>query len=91
MKFVIGALAASSIAIATAAQAQKLDQKPDNYDPSEVVCESIKVVGSRLAVKRICATRSEWAAQRKYDRMEVERAQTQVRVKNCAQSSKYGC
>lgn len=45
------------------------------YDPNEKVCETIKPVGSRLATKRVCATRAEWAEQRKQDREETEKAQ----------------
>ena len=30
-------------------------------DPNERVCEKQTVVGSRLAVRRVCATRAEWA------------------------------
>jgi hypothetical protein len=39
------------------------------------VCETIKPLGSRLATKRVCATRAEWAEQRKQDREETEKAQ----------------
>lgn len=44
-------------------------------DPNEVVCEKIIMVGSRLATKRICATRSEWAEKRKQDRDAIDQAQ----------------
>ena len=44
-------------------------------DPDERVCEDIKVIGSRLAVKRICATRSEWKEKRRQDREVVDDAQ----------------
>ena len=44
-------------------------------DPNEKVCETIKPVGSRLATKRVCATRAQWAEQRKQDREETEKAQ----------------
>src|SRR5438477_8428552 len=33
-------------------------------DPSQRICEDITQVGSRLATKRICATRAEWSAMR---------------------------
>ena len=44
-------------------------------DPNEKVCETVKPLGSRLATKRVCATRAEWAEQRKQDREETEKAQ----------------
>jgi hypothetical protein len=46
------------------------------YDPNEKVCESVKVTGSRLGVRRVCATRAEWAQRRLDDRRAVEQAQT---------------
>jgi hypothetical protein len=44
-------------------------------DPNERICEDITVIGSRLAVKRVCATRAEWAEKRKLDREAIDNAQ----------------
>ena len=44
---------------------------------NQVVCQKQEVIGSRLAVKRICKTRAEWADARLQDRQETERVQTQ--------------
>jgi hypothetical protein len=44
-------------------------------DPNEVVCEKITAIGTRLATKRVCATRAEWAEKRKLDREAVDQAQ----------------
>ena len=44
-------------------------------DPNEIVCEKQEVLGSRLAVRRVCRTRSEWAEQRQADRDLVSRSQ----------------
>jgi hypothetical protein len=44
-------------------------------DPNERVCEDVVATGSRLATKRICATRAEWEAMKKADREVVEDAQ----------------
>jgi hypothetical protein len=44
-------------------------------DPNEKVCETITIVGSRLATRRVCATRAEWADHRRQDREETEKAQ----------------
>lgn len=44
-------------------------------DPNERICESIPEIGSRLAKKRVCATRAEWDERRRLDREAVEQAQ----------------
>ncbi|WP_395331715.1 hypothetical protein WBP06_03000 [Novosphingobium sp. BL-8H] len=45
----------------------------DQADP--VVCEKIQEIGSRLKVKKVCLTKSQWDAQRREDRMNIERSQ----------------
>ena len=65
-------IAALSIGAAAPAEQAK-PKKP--LDPNEKVCETIKPLGSRLATKPVCATRAEWAEQRKQDREETEKAQ----------------
>lgn len=47
-------------------------------DPNEKICENIIPVGSRLAKKRVCATRAEWEERRRLDREAVEQAQKQI-------------
>jgi predicted secreted protein len=47
----------------------------DRPDPSEVVCEKVEVTGSRLAVRRVCMTRSQWADRTAQDREATERMQ----------------
>jgi hypothetical protein len=49
-------------------------------DLNKVVCEKVEVLGSRLASKKVCMTRYEWAERRQADRQEVEKAQTSQRV-----------
>ena len=46
-------------------------------NPTEMVCEKVEVMGTRLASNRVCMTRAEWAQRRRADREEVERVQTQ--------------
>lgn len=46
-------------------------------DPNEKVCETQQVLGSRLAVRRVCATRAEWADRRAQEREMVGRTQVQ--------------
>ena len=50
-------------------------------DPNEVVCEKQQELGSRVAMKRICMTRAEWAERRRLDRSEIEKAQTNRGIK----------
>jgi hypothetical protein len=47
-------------------------------DPNEKICETIPTIGSRLAKKRVCATRAEWAEQKRLDRQAVEQIQKQI-------------
>jgi hypothetical protein len=46
-------------------------------NPTEMVCEKVEVMGTRLDSNRVCMTRAEWAQRRRADRDEVERVQTQ--------------
>ena len=49
-------------------------------DPNQVVCEKVKEIGSRLAVKRVCMSKAQWAEQKRLNKAEVDRVQTQ---RNC--------
>jgi hypothetical protein len=60
--------------IASVALADEPKVRPP-LDPNEKVCEKITVVGSRLGTRKVCATRAEWAEQRKLDREATEKAQ----------------
>lgn len=44
-------------------------------DPNEKVCQTESVVGSRLATRRVCATRAEWAERRRLDREAIDQGQ----------------
>lgn len=44
-------------------------------DPNERICENQSVVGSRLATRRVCATRAEWAERRRLDRDAIDQGQ----------------
>ena len=50
-------------------------------DPNERICETITMIGSRLARKRFCGTRAEWAERRREDRQAIEKAQVGPCVK----------
>jgi hypothetical protein len=45
-------------------------------DPSEMICRSQSVIGSRVARRRTCATRQQWLDQARADRALTEKAQT---------------
>src|SRR5215212_3509362 len=67
--------------LSTATPAQGVQTaKPD---PSgEKICEKITVTGSRLATRKLCATRAEWAERRRQDRDIVEGIQM-LRLNPC--------
>ena len=44
-------------------------------DPNEKLCENMAQIGSRLAKRRLCATRAEWAERRLQDRQDAEKIQ----------------
>jgi predicted secreted protein len=65
------ALAATAVAASPASSPQK------GKDPNEKVCETQQVLGSRLAVRRVCATRAEWEERRQRERDIIDRTQVQ--------------
>lgn len=71
-------LSAAAVAAdpAAPAPAEASKPKPKKGDPNEVVCEKQEVLGSRLATRKVCMTRAEWADVRRQDRQAVERVQT---------------
>ena len=50
--------------------------------PNEKVCEDIPTIGSRLAKKRFCGTKAEWAERKRQDRDALEAAQKSPCVVN---------
>ncbi len=64
--------------VATAAPAEPAKNVAPNHnvgDSNERICEKITPVGSRLATKRFCGTRAEWADRKLQDKQALERAQ----------------
>lgn len=59
---------------AAAGEVPSSSRRPTN-DPNQKICETVTMVGSRLAKKKICATRAEWAERRKLDREVIDDAQ----------------
>lgn len=71
-------MAASALVSPAVAQSGTGTQTAPNYssgDRDEKICESIPATGSRLAKKRICATRAEWQERKRLDREAVDQAQ----------------
>lgn len=59
-----------SPAAAPAAQADSSAPKT-----AKLICRSVEELGSRLKKNKVCMTSSEWAEQRRLDRMNVDKAQ----------------
>ena len=71
----IAALAGLALCLcASPAAAEQVKSAPAS-DPNEKVCEDIVLTGSRLAKKRICATRAEWEERRQLERMTLDNVQ----------------
>ena len=66
------AFAQTAPATQSAPQASKT-----TLDPNEVVCEKEEDTGSRLSAHRTCMTRSQWAEQRRLNRQDIDKLQTQ--------------
>jgi invasion protein IalB len=85
LKLICVSSAAAFLACASApafAQAQNTPPAASNESKSdsrsnEIVCQKQEVIGSRLAVKRVCKTRAEWADARLEDRRAVDKIQTE--------------
>lgn len=73
MILVAASMVPATWSIPTVAQSQT-----QSVDPNEKVCENLTTVGSRLAKKRVCATRAEWEERRREDRQAVDQIQKQV-------------
>jgi hypothetical protein len=60
----------ASVPVTTAAAV-----KAQPNDPSQLICETVEGLGTRLTQHKVCMTRAEWRAQRQADRMAIERGQ----------------
>lgn len=84
MKRMIFSAFAASLLISTAVAAQAPEARSEQGggtvetgDGERVICRSEKLTGSRLKVKRRCLTAQEWAEKKQFDRLDLERIQTQ--------------
>ena len=69
----IAGLSTASVARTTQPLASQTPKK--TLDLNEMVCEKQTVPGSRLAMRRVCMTRAQWADLKAQDREEVEKVQ----------------
>lgn len=83
-RMVVGVSAALSFLVAsTSAVAQQTSAPAEQQnakkapDPNEIVCEKEQDTSSRLVMNRVCMTRSQWAEQRRLDRQDIDKIQTQ--------------
>ena len=51
------------------------NDKEDIGDGARIICRKIEVIGSRMNTKKVCATATEWAAQKAQNRQVIEQAQ----------------
>lgn len=81
MKGLMLVLAATTMAGAEHLFAKENSSKSsDGKDPNEWVCEKQTIIGTRLATRRVCATRAEWEEKRRQDKEAIDKAQTQIGV-----------
>lgn len=71
----LGAMCAVLTVPAASQEPKSASKNKKERDPNEVICENQEVLGSRLATKRICMTRAEWAEQRRSERALIDRSQ----------------
>lgn len=80
MRHLLTVPAAALLSISSAAFAQAPGEAGQKARPApdqnEIVCEKQGEPGSRIASKRVCKTRAEWAEERRSNRMDIDKAQT---------------
>jgi len=74
-------IAVPAVAQSPAAQTETKTTAKAAENSDEIVCQKQEETGSRLAKKKICMTRAEWADRQLQDRQELERAQTRRGMK----------
>lgn len=69
-----------SLPVASPVQATADEKAPQaaGEASNEKICEDIIVTGSRLAKKRLCATRAQWEERKQIDRRAIHQIQTQI-------------
>lgn len=78
------AIAGATPASAAPAPGQPVTQpaaRPQASDPNKLICEKQEALGSRLARRKVCKTREQWAQDRLDDRQLIEKVQVQRGMK----------
>jgi hypothetical protein len=75
LKQVVAFAVAFELSVPVAAQQAQTAPNTSTGNPNERVCENITITGSRLATKRFCGTRAEWAERKRADREALDSAQ----------------
>jgi hypothetical protein len=78
MRKIIAAAIAVSLIPAAAFASEKKDKSADMGDSNRIICEKIKMTGSRLAVKKTCHTAAEWADIRRQQKDSTSRIQSAI-------------
>ena len=73
-------LALATMAMGGAQLASAKDDEKKVEDPNEVICEKQRVLGTRVAIRKVCGTRAEWEEKRRLDKEAIDKAQTQIGV-----------
>lgn len=90
--FLTGALASILFAATQAVAGAAPSGKPSVDYWAEVVCKKEEVLGSRLAMKKTCLTRLQWAEQERQNRDQVLKLQTEgCTVSRSASGSSPSC
>ena len=77
LKLPVAFLAALALPLGMTPALAEQKPAPSSADgaANEKICENIVVTGSRLASRRFCGTRAEWAERKRQDREALEAAQ----------------
>ena len=82
----------SLVSIAPAYAQDSPSQQRPPADPNERICEDVVQTGSRLATRRFCGTRAQWADKQRQDREAVEKAQmSPCMITHTSPSGKASC
>ena len=68
-------IVACTAVLAAAPSAATPASSKNAKDPNEIVCEKQSIVGSRLATRKVCGTRAEWAEKRRLDKEAIDQGQ----------------
>jgi hypothetical protein len=65
-------------------------QRASETNSNEKICENVTQIGSRLAKRRVCASRAEWAERKLQDRQDTEYIQRGITTATCTAAKTNG-